>query len=361
MADYGNAIAISLNSSPASDVERDEAIRKADFRTHTDHMAIARYSSDKGWHGMEVTGYAPLQIDPCATSLNWGQSIFEAMTAFLDPRKENIVVFKPWDHIDRLKNSATAMKIPKILQQAVIALLDKLLGMDSAWIPEAPSFLYIRVNMIGTSPQLMLDASEEYLLNITLWPGQYRYSGKMLKARVNTQLMRSCPNGVGDIKQVGNYGPIIKLSEEAREAGFDQNLHVGPDRNLQELDLMNFFTVIKGGVIRTSKLNKAILPGKSRSTVMVLLLEIGKEVEPGDYSYDELIRQLESGEVEEVFASGTGAGIVGIGQIGEHVIGDRKEGSLTRQIREEMLDIRSGKSQERQGWLHTVPIAGKQD
>src|SRR5690349_9943965 len=51
-------------------------------RIFTDHMAVIKYSTDRGWHDAEVTARGPLSIDPACSVLHYAQEIFEGMKAY---------------------------------------------------------------------------------------------------------------------------------------------------------------------------------------------------------------------------------------------------------------------------------------
>ena len=51
-------------------------------RTFTDHMFIMDYTSGEGWHDPRIVPYAPLNLEPSAMCLHYGQSVFEGMKAY---------------------------------------------------------------------------------------------------------------------------------------------------------------------------------------------------------------------------------------------------------------------------------------
>jgi len=58
---------IENNPSPRPDADRVALMANPGFgKVFTDHMAIARYSADRGWHDAKITARAP--IPPAAPS-----------------------------------------------------------------------------------------------------------------------------------------------------------------------------------------------------------------------------------------------------------------------------------------------------
>ena len=48
----------------------------------TDHMFIVDYDEGQGWHDARIIPYGPLQIDPAAKVLHYGEEIFEGLKAY---------------------------------------------------------------------------------------------------------------------------------------------------------------------------------------------------------------------------------------------------------------------------------------
>ncbi|MGB2766127.1 MAG: branched chain amino acid aminotransferase, partial [Propionicimonas sp.] len=47
----------------------------------TDHMAVAVWTKDVGWHDDRIEPYGPFQMDPASAVLHYAQEIFEGMKA----------------------------------------------------------------------------------------------------------------------------------------------------------------------------------------------------------------------------------------------------------------------------------------
>lgn len=63
-------------------------------------MYQATFTPEQGWSG-GLEPYAPLQLDPSAQVLNYGQSVFEGMKAQRTPGG-NIVLFRPDENAARM-------------------------------------------------------------------------------------------------------------------------------------------------------------------------------------------------------------------------------------------------------------------
>ena len=68
-------------------------------------MYQATFTPEQGWSG-RLQPYGPLQLDPSAQVLNYGQSVFEGMKAQRTPGN-NIVLFRPDENAARMMAGAS--------------------------------------------------------------------------------------------------------------------------------------------------------------------------------------------------------------------------------------------------------------
>ena len=79
----------------------------------TDHMFNMDYNPDNGWHNPRIEPYAPMQMEPSAMVLHYGQAIFEGLKAYrIDA--EDIQLFRPKDNLRRLNKSANMLCMPEV-------------------------------------------------------------------------------------------------------------------------------------------------------------------------------------------------------------------------------------------------------
>ena len=48
----------------------------------TDHMFVMNYYEGQGWHDPRIVPYGPIELDPAAMCLHYGQEVFEGMKAY---------------------------------------------------------------------------------------------------------------------------------------------------------------------------------------------------------------------------------------------------------------------------------------
>src|SRR5690625_5238978 len=66
-----------------SDVELARILADPGFGQYfTDHMLIAEWTPQQGWHNGRITAYAPLSLDPATAALHYAQAVFEGLKAY---------------------------------------------------------------------------------------------------------------------------------------------------------------------------------------------------------------------------------------------------------------------------------------
>lgn len=81
-------------------------------------MYRATYHPSSGWEG-GLEPYGPLQLEPSAQVLNYGQSVFEGMKAQRSA-KGNIVLFRPDENAARMM---AGERLPLCMRTSVLCLL----------------------------------------------------------------------------------------------------------------------------------------------------------------------------------------------------------------------------------------------
>ncbi|MBW6486463.1 MAG: branched-chain amino acid aminotransferase [Syntrophobacterales bacterium] len=323
----------------------------------TDHFFTMTWSSGRGWHDGAVEPYRPLQLDPTAMCLHYGQEIFEGMKAY---RGENggVFLFRPAENIKRMNNSAERLCMPKIEEPLFMEALEKLLAADKDWIPRTEgSSLYIRPTMIATEHALGVHPANEYLFFIIMSPvGAYYAEGfSPTKIFVTEDYIRSAPGGIGNCKAAGNYAASLYAGEIAKKMGYTQVLWLDAieRKYVEEVGTSNIFFVIDNELI-TPPLSGSILPGVTRNSVLQLAKSWGIKVSERRLSMDEIINAINNGKLQEAFASGTAAVVSPVGWIyyrnREYAIAGGKIGELTARLYNDILNIQYGNKDDAFGW-----------
>jgi len=192
----------------------------------TDHVFEMDYTKEKDWHNPTIRPLESLQVHPATSFIHYGQSIFEGLKAFKTVSDE-VVIFRPDVHIQRLNNSAKRICMPEVNEELVLEALKELVAIDSNWIPTNKSeALYIRPFMFGSEPALGVRPSSNYKLVILLSPvGAYYPEGfKPVKILVQDDYVRAVRKGLGECKTSANYAASLLAAQDANKQGFTQVL-----------------------------------------------------------------------------------------------------------------------------------------
>ncbi len=327
----------------------------------TDHMFMMDYIHDKGWINARIVPYQPIELDPAALILHYAQAVFEGLKAY-HGEDGRIRLFRPIMNARRLNASAERLCMPTIEPQFFIEAVKTLVYLEREWVPKAQgASLYIRPTMIATEPALGVRPALEYLFFIITSPvGAYYKEGfNPVKIMVTDKYVRAVPGGIGYTKAAANYAASLKAAQEAQALGYSQVLWLDARerRFVEEVGTMNIFFHFKDALV-TPSLTGSILPGVTRDSVIQLAREWGLEVQERPITIDEVIEGLETGNVLEVFGTGTAAVISPVGVLHykgkDHVINQGETGPLAKRLFQEITEIQYGIKPDTRGWTVEV-------
>ncbi|MGO1511103.1 MAG: branched-chain amino acid aminotransferase [Actinomycetaceae bacterium] len=351
------------NPHPAGDAAYAEIMGDLSFGTaFTDHMVRATWTHDDGWGPLRLEPYGPLQLSPAASVLHYGQEVFEGLKAYRWA-DGSVRTFRPGFNAARLAHSARRLALPELPAQDVIASLAGLVAADDRWVPgDEGASLYLRPFMFSSEPFLGVRAGRqvEYLL-IASPVGPYFVHGfEPVGIWVSSTYHRAGAGGMGDTKTGGNYAASLLPQAEAYEKGFEQVLFLDSSTNtyVDELGGMNLVVVDADGTVRTPGLTGTILQGGTRDSLLTLLAEGGREVREEPIALVDLLADIRSGAVAEIFACGTAAVVTPIGRLaGEDfdvTVGDGSPGPVTRALHAELTDIQYGRGADDHEWMYRL-------
>ena len=351
---------VTRSASPRTPEQREAILAAPGFGNHfTDHMVAIEYDKERGWHGAEVRPYGPLQLDPAAAVLHYGQEIFEGIKAYRHA-DGSIWTFRPEANGARLQRSARRLAMPELPVEMFVESLRQLIAVDHDWVSGAgENSLYFRPFMIANEAFLGVRAAQKAAYYVIASPaGPYFAKGVApVSIWLSTDYARAAKGGTGAAKCGGNYAASLLPQQQAYAQGCSQVLFLDPveGKYLEELGGMNVFLVYRNGTIVTPALSGSILEGITRESILQLARDRGLKVEERKITIDEWKQGVASGEISEVFACGTAAVVTPIGELkGEGFsVGDihAPAGEVTMSLRKELTDIQYGRLPDRHGWL----------
>lgn len=327
----------------------------------TDYMFVMDYSADKGWHDARIVPYGPLALNPASSVLHYGTEIFEGLKAYRTSDGE-IRLFRPWENIRRMNNSAERLCLPEVDEEFVLSAFDRLVTLEKDWVPhEEGTSLYLRPFMYGNDPHLGVHAVHDATFVIICSPvGAYYAEGiNPVKIIIEDKDVRAVRGGTGYAKCGGNYAASLRAGKKAEEKGYTQVLWLdGVERKyIEEVGSMNVMFKIDGTIV-TPALLGSVLPGITRKSCIELLKSWGYKVEERQLSVDELVAAIKDGKLEEAWGTGTAAVVSPIGTLCyenvEYTVNGSKIGEITQRLYDELTGIQWGRQPDPFSWCHTV-------
>lgn len=323
----------------------------------TDHMFIADYSKDQGWHDHRIVPYGNLSVSPACTAFHYGTEIFEGLKAYRRPDGE-VQLFRPIENARRMNRSAERLCMPQFPEEDFIEAVKTLVKLDEAWVPSDPgTSLYIRPFTIGNDETLGVHAVNHATFIIILSPvGSYYKEGlNPVSIMIEDQDVRAVRGGTGEAKCGGNYAASNRAGDRAEKKGYSQVLWLdGVERKyIEEVGAMNVMFKINGTVV-TPKLTGSILPGITRKSIIEILKNEGYPVEERLLSVEELAAAMADGSLEEAWGCGTAAVVSPIGELvykdQVYTVNEKQIGKLTQHLYDTLTSIQWGKAEDTFGW-----------
>ena len=327
----------------------------------TDHMFVMNYDEGQGWHDARIVPYGPIELDPSAMCLHYGQTVFEGMKAYR-AKDGRVLLFRPEKNMARLNVSNERLCIPKIDEAFALKRIEKLVSIEKDWIPTAEgTSLYIRPFIFATDAHVGVHPGKHLMFMVICSPvGAYYPEGlNPVKIYVESKYVRAVRGGMGYAKTGGNYAASLKAQDEAEEQKYTQVLWLdGVERKyVEEVGTMNVFFVI-GDEVVTPALQGSILPGVTRMSAIEILKSWGLNVSERPIEIQEIYDAYQNGQLKEAFGTGTAAVISPIGQLkwDDHVmeINNGKIGEISQRLYDTLTGIQWGNIEDTMHWTVEV-------
>ncbi|MEO9366151.1 MULTISPECIES: branched-chain amino acid transaminase [Candidatus Nitrosocaldus] len=275
------------------------------------------------WLDGKIVEYENAKVPLMTHALHYGTSVIEGIRAY--KAKDNLYIFRLEDHIKRLFRSASIHSIPlrhsvKDVIDGVVQMLRKNDVRDSCYIRPIAF-----VGLHGIDLYVRED-SPSHIAIVAFKFDQY----------FNSNGIRACISSwrrINDLslpplaKAGANYLNSVLATQECRRRGYDEAILLDSNGMVSEAPGENVFLVRNGRIV-TPSLASCVLEGITRDTAMRIARDMGYVVEERNIPRSELY------VADEVFLTGTAAEITPVISIDDHIVGDGKEGKVTRSIRE---------------------------
>jgi branched-chain amino acid aminotransferase len=299
---------------------------------------------DKGvdfvWFDGQYLKWEEAKVPIFVHALHYGTAVFEGIRAYSSD--DNLYIFRLKEHMERLHKSANVYSFTTRfsadeLCKATAELIRKNSIRQSCYIrPLTFVGLHgIDLNVTKNSPTHT---------TIIIFPFAKYFKGDGISACISSWRRIDDQSIPPMAKASGNYLNSVLATQECRRNGYDESILLDRNGNVSEASGENIF-VVRNGKLHTPQLADSILEGITRNTAITIAKELGYEVVERPISRTELYL------ADEIFLTGTAAEIIAITKIDGNIVGNGREGSITKSIRENYENIVTGKFEKFMGWL----------
>lgn len=252
------------------------------------------------WSKPQETTSDRLDIHMAATCLHYGQEAFEGLKAFRG-KDGKIRIFRLEENAKRMQSSARGVLMQEVPTDIFCEAVIKAVKLNEKFVPPYGSgaSLYIRPLLIGTSPRVGVQPSEEYEFVVFVTPvGPYFKTGfKPSPVAILRSFDRAAPLGTGTIKIGGNYAASLVAGKIAHDKGYSAVLYLDAreKKYIDECGPANFFGIKNNTYI--TPLSTSILPSITNNSLMTIAKDMGLKVEQRPILEDELSTFEEAGQV----------------------------------------------------------------
>ncbi|KAI0102874.1 branched-chain amino acid aminotransferase II [Nemania sp. FL0031] len=275
----------------------------------------SHYSVKTGkWTPLQFVTDPYIRLHGMAPALNYGQQAYEGLKAFRTP-DDKITVFRPDRNALRMQRSAEFISCPPVPEELFLDAVKAAVSLNAEFVPphETGAAMYIRPQIYGSSAQLGLVPPEEYMFCVFVMPTGVYHGSHLVKCLVLDDFDRSAPNGTGSAKIGGNYAPVLRWSDKARQEGYGITLHLdsATRSEIDEFSTSGFIGAKVNGDEVTLAVpdSKNVIQSVTSESILEIAQSFGWKVERRSIKYAELPT------FTEVMAAGTAAALVPIRSI----------------------------------------------
>ena len=290
----------------------------------------------------KIVPLAEAKIGVMTHAFNYGTACFEGIRGNWNNDEEQIYLFRPRDHYQRLLNNC------RILKLSIPHTVDELCQLTVELV-ENNGFredLYVRPLAYKSSEVVgvrLHDLDDDFLIFVTPF-GPYLDITKGITCCVSSWRRIEDNMIPPRAKITGLYVNSALAKTEAADNGFDEAIMLTHEGHVSEGSGENVFLVMDGRLV-TPPSSDNILIGITRDTVIKLAKwELGIET---------IERQIDRSELyiaDECFLTGTAAHVTPVLEIDHRKIGNGQIGSITKKLQDLYFNIVQGRNKKYLDW-----------
>ncbi|KAF3916770.1 hypothetical protein ABW20_dc0107966 [Dactylellina cionopaga] len=317
-----------------------------------------------------------VKIHGLAPGMNYGQQCYEGLKAFRQ-QDGQIRIFRPDQNAERMRHSASFICLPEPPVELFLKCCHMAVANNAAYVPPfgTGAGMYIRPLLFATGEQLGLNPpTDKYTLFVYVIPTGVYHGTHPIDGLILDDFDRAAPQGTGSAKVGGNYAPVFKHADKAKNLGYGITLHLDAKISflnismpviyrtyIEEFSTSGFIGLIHADE-KAGQKAKVVVPESNsviNSVTVNSCVDIAKsfgwEVEHRPVHFDELTT------FDEVVAAGTAAALVPIKSLSqlskkfkhEYLEGD-EPGPMMKELVRVLKGIQQGIEEDAFGWCQLV-------
>jgi branched-chain amino acid aminotransferase len=282
----------------------------------------------KIWMDGSLVDWNKATIHILTHALHYATAVFEGIRCY--KTVNGLAIFRLSDHIQRLINSGKIyfMDIKYSKEELERAVIDTINANEVGEEFYVRPIAYYGYGKMGVNP-----LPNKVSIAIAAWTWdeylkkENQHKDKGIRLMVSAWMRIDGRTMPFLAKATANYANSALARVEAIRAGFDEAIMLNTNGKVIEASAENIF-IVKDGLLITPPVTSGALNGITRDTVLAIAKENNIPHEIRDITRDELYI------ADEVFLTGTAAGIKPVSEIDSRIIADGKDGSITNRVRE---------------------------
>jgi len=306
-----------------------------------DHTKLKAFINNK------FVDFKDANVSISNTSFMYGLAIFTGMRANYNAKTDELYLFRPKAHYERLLSTSKAMFFQDFVStytyEKFLNIIKELIKINNI-----KGDIYIRpsvyLNEVKIGPKLTDDYKDD--LCVFLYPlGDYVPTGGM-------QVMTSSFTRVSDnaipprFKVNGAYVNTALAKTEALRNGYSEAIVLDQNGYAVEGSAENLFIVRDGSIITPN--NGDILEGVTRKSIIKIAQDLGYTI------LERPIQRTELYFADEIFFTGTGAKVSAVTEIDKRIVSNGQIGKITKDIQSTYFDTVIGNISKYSSWLERV-------
>jgi branched-chain amino acid aminotransferase len=290
--------------------------------------------------------YSEAKVGLLTHGLQYGTGCFEGIRGYWVPEDGELYLVQVREHYERLTISA------KILMMALPLPVDELsrITAEIARRNRYQTDIYIRPCIFKGAEDVgvRLHGVPDQFAIIAIPFTRYLDATHGLSAGVSSWRRADDSAAPPRAKITGLYVNSALAKSEAVANGFDEAIMLSHDGHVAEGSAENIF-MVKNGVIYTPDPSQNILEGCTRRSIILIAQE--------QFGINVVERSIDRSELygaEEIFFTGTAAGVMHVASVDRRTVGDGTIGPVTLRLAQYYERVVRGKERAYASWLTKV-------